>query len=101
MAYFVTGATGFIGRFFVAHLIKRGKPVYVLVRKSSAKKLAALREHWGVDDKQVVAIQPLSVLIVVSPVLGFYHLTEGCISIYVPKCAEACQVGSSNFSYNT
>jgi NAD(P)-dependent dehydrogenase (short-subunit alcohol dehydrogenase family) len=57
MAYFVTGATGFIGRFLVAHLVKRRKPVYVLVRKSSTKKLAALREHWSVDDKQVVAIQ--------------------------------------------
>ena len=56
MAYFVTGATGFIGRFLVAHLVKRGKPIYVLVRKTSTKKLAALREHWGVDDKQVVAI---------------------------------------------
>ena len=56
MAYFVTGATGFIGRFLVAHLVKRGKPIYVLVRKTSTKKLTALREHWGVDDKQVVAI---------------------------------------------
>ena len=31
MAYFVTGATGFIGRFVVANLLKRGKPIYVLV----------------------------------------------------------------------
>jgi len=56
MAYFVTGGTGFIGRFLVDYLLKRGEPVYVLVRKSSQKKLAALREQWGVDETQVVAV---------------------------------------------
>ena len=56
MAYFVTGATGFIGRFLVPKLIARGQPVYVLVRKDSQKKLAALREEWGADEKQVVAV---------------------------------------------
>jgi NAD(P)-dependent dehydrogenase (short-subunit alcohol dehydrogenase family) len=56
MAYFVTGATGFIGRFVVANLLKRGEPVYVLVRKTSAKKLAALREYWGADEKQVIGV---------------------------------------------
>ena len=49
MAYFVTGATGFIGRFLVANLLKRGKPIYVLVRKGSLKKLEALRERMGRD----------------------------------------------------
>ena len=47
MAYFVTGATGFIGRFLVANLLKRGKPIYVLVRKGSLKKLDALRAQLG------------------------------------------------------
>ena len=56
MAYFVTGATGFIGRFLVANLLKRGKPIYVLVRKSSQKKLAELRAHWGASDSQIIAI---------------------------------------------
>ncbi len=56
MAYFVTGATGFIGRFLVANLLKRKKTVYALVRRGSMKKLEALRERLGADDKQIVAI---------------------------------------------
>jgi NAD(P)-dependent dehydrogenase (short-subunit alcohol dehydrogenase family) len=56
MAYFVTGATGFIGRFLVANLLKRGKPIYVLVRKSSQKKLGELRAHWGASESQVIAV---------------------------------------------
>ena len=56
MAYFVTGATGFIGRFLVAKLLERGEPVYVLVRASSARKLDALREYWGANEKQVIGI---------------------------------------------
>jgi len=56
MTYFVTGATGFIGRFLVANLLERGKPVYVLVRRGSQKKLAALRERLGADERQIVGI---------------------------------------------
>ena len=47
MTYFVTGATGFIGRYLVANLLRRGRPIYVLVRKGSEKKLAAMREALG------------------------------------------------------
>ena len=57
MAYFVTGATGFIGRFLVANLLKRGEPIYVLVRKGSVKKLAELRkDYWGASEQQVIGI---------------------------------------------
>ena len=56
MAYFVTGGTGFIGRFVVANLLKRGEPVYVLVRKGSQKKFASLREIWNADETRVVAV---------------------------------------------
>jgi NAD(P)-dependent dehydrogenase (short-subunit alcohol dehydrogenase family) len=56
MAYFVTGATGFIGRFLVEKLLARNKPVYVLVRRGSQKKLDALMKTWGADDKQVIAV---------------------------------------------
>jgi len=56
MAYFVTGATGFIGRFLVRNLLKRGMPIYVLVRKGSQKKLDALREECGVTEKEIIGI---------------------------------------------
>ncbi len=56
MSYFVTGATGFIGRFLVARLLERQETVYVLVRKGSLDKLAALREFWNADERQVVPI---------------------------------------------
>jgi len=56
MAYFVTGATGFIGRFLVQRLLARGKPVYVLVRKESLGKLDALRAEWGESAKHVMPV---------------------------------------------
>ncbi|HEX7271219.1 MAG TPA: SDR family oxidoreductase [Casimicrobiaceae bacterium] len=56
MAYFVTGGTGFIGRFLIGNLLKRGEPIYVLVRKSSQKKLAGLRKEWGASEAQVIAV---------------------------------------------
>jgi NAD(P)-dependent dehydrogenase (short-subunit alcohol dehydrogenase family) len=56
MAYFVTGATGFIGQFLVRNLLKRGKPIYVLVRKGSLKKLDTLRAEWGATDKDIIPV---------------------------------------------
>jgi NAD(P)-dependent dehydrogenase (short-subunit alcohol dehydrogenase family) len=47
MAYFVTGATGFIGRHLVARLLERDGDIYVLVRDGSGDKLEALlAEKW-------------------------------------------------------
>jgi NAD(P)-dependent dehydrogenase (short-subunit alcohol dehydrogenase family) len=49
MAYFVTGATGFIGRRLVERLLdKRQGKVYVLVRRESLERLEDLIERWGV-----------------------------------------------------
>jgi thioester reductase-like protein len=49
MAYFVTGATGFIGRRLVEQLLeKRQGKVYVLVREGSRARLDDLIERWGV-----------------------------------------------------
>ena len=56
MAYFVTGATGFIGQFLVRKLLARGKPIHVLVRKGSLKKLDALRNEWGATEKDVIPV---------------------------------------------
>ena len=56
MNYFLTGGTGFIGRFLVEKLLARGGTVHVLVREQSQDKLAELRERWGVDDSRVKAV---------------------------------------------
>src|SRR5690554_5087766 len=56
MNYFLTGGTGFIGRFLVEKLLARGGTVYVLVREQSQGKLEKLRERWGVDESRVKAV---------------------------------------------
>ena len=56
MNYFLTGGTGFIGRFLMEKLLARGGTVHVLVREQSQGKLDALRERWGVDDSRVKAV---------------------------------------------
>jgi NAD(P)-dependent dehydrogenase (short-subunit alcohol dehydrogenase family) len=56
MAYFVTGATGFIGRYLVERLLARGERVFVLVRPQSLAKLEALREFWGARASRVVPV---------------------------------------------
>ncbi len=48
MQYFVTGATGFIGKRLVKTLLaRRGSVVHFLVRPGSESKLQALYEYWG------------------------------------------------------
>jgi NAD(P)-dependent dehydrogenase (short-subunit alcohol dehydrogenase family)/thioester reductase-like protein len=55
MAYFVTGATGFIGRFLIPELIDhREGPIYVLCRASSLGRMDALIRQWGSDRVQPV-----------------------------------------------
>ncbi len=56
MAYFVTGATGFIGRNLVERLLKREGTVFVLVREGSKGRLEELRSAWGTDSDRVVGI---------------------------------------------
>ncbi len=56
MNYFVTGATGFIGRFLVGRLLKHDTRVFALVRCGSEYKLDALRNRLGVDADRLVAI---------------------------------------------
>jgi NAD(P)-dependent dehydrogenase (short-subunit alcohol dehydrogenase family) len=56
MAYFVTGATGFIGRYLVERLLARDERVYVLVRPQSMQKFEALRAWWGPHATRVMPI---------------------------------------------
>ena len=57
MAYFVTGASGFIGKRLVKKLLERpDTTVYFLMRddKGQARKVKALRAYWGVNEKRVI-----------------------------------------------
>jgi short-subunit dehydrogenase len=56
MNYFVTGATGFIGRNLVQRLLKREGTVYALVRAGSRGRLEELRTSFGPDGARVVPI---------------------------------------------
>ncbi|MCX7033529.1 MAG: SDR family oxidoreductase [Arenimonas sp.] len=56
MSYFVTGATGFIGRYLVSNLLKRKGTVHVLVRKGSEKKLEAIAASMGWDRKRIIPV---------------------------------------------
>jgi NAD(P)-dependent dehydrogenase (short-subunit alcohol dehydrogenase family) len=56
MNYFVTGATGFIGRNLVEQLLEREGTVYVLVREGSRGRLEELRSRWGVGEDRIVPV---------------------------------------------
>jgi NAD(P)-dependent dehydrogenase (short-subunit alcohol dehydrogenase family) len=55
--YFVTGATGFIGRHLVAELLKREGTIYALVREGSRGKLDALIQRLDAPEGR---IQPVT-----------------------------------------
>ena len=51
MEYFVTGATGFIGKRLVKKLLsRRGSVVHYLIRPESADKIPGLLSYWGVTE---------------------------------------------------
>lgn len=56
MNYFVTGATGFIGKFLVEKLLNRQGTVYVLVRKESQHKLEALKQRYPQASEQIIPV---------------------------------------------
>jgi NAD(P)-dependent dehydrogenase (short-subunit alcohol dehydrogenase family) len=56
MNYFVTGATGFIGRHLLAELLKRDGTIYVLVREGSRGKLDATLQRLGAAEGRIVAV---------------------------------------------
>ncbi|HXR62263.1 MAG TPA: SDR family oxidoreductase [Rudaea sp.] len=56
MTYFVTGATGFVGRHLLARLLARKGDVHCLVRKASQDKFEALQASFGADGKRLIAV---------------------------------------------
>jgi NAD(P)-dependent dehydrogenase (short-subunit alcohol dehydrogenase family) len=56
MSYFVTGATGFIGRNLVEQLLEREGTIYVLVREGSRGRLEELRSRWGAEEGRIVPV---------------------------------------------
>jgi NAD(P)-dependent dehydrogenase (short-subunit alcohol dehydrogenase family) len=56
VSYFVTGATGFIGRHLVELLLKREGTVYALVREGSRGRLAELADRLGAGDRIVPVV---------------------------------------------
>ena len=56
MAYFVTGATGFIGKFLVEKLLQREGTINVLVRRESEHKLEALRQRFPAAGDRIVPV---------------------------------------------
>ena len=57
MHYFVTGATGFIGKRLVkALLARRGTTVYFLIRPESEGKVQALLDYWGVNKTRAAPV---------------------------------------------
>jgi NAD(P)-dependent dehydrogenase (short-subunit alcohol dehydrogenase family) len=60
MSYFVTGATGFIGRHLVQELVDhREGEIFVLVREGSMGRMETLVRHWG-SDRVVPVVGDLS-----------------------------------------
>ncbi len=58
MTYFLTGASGFIGKRLVKKILARkGTVVHFLARDDSPEKLAKLYDYWGVDRTRAIAIK--------------------------------------------
>src|SRR4051794_31017525 len=84
MAYFVTGATGFIGRHLVEQLLKRDGEIYVLVREGSVEKLQELIERWGPEAKDRI-----------KPVTG--DLAEPKLGVSDEQAGELREAGIHHF----
>jgi NAD(P)-dependent dehydrogenase (short-subunit alcohol dehydrogenase family) len=69
--YFVTGATGFVGRHLVGELLKRDGTIFALVREGSRGRLDELIERWGAGDRVQPVLGDLS-----KPALGIDDFGE-------------------------
>ena len=60
MAYFVTGATGFIGRYLVQELLdNREGEIFVLCREGSKGRLESLIEDWTAEGGDGSRVTPV------------------------------------------
>src|SRR4051812_43762341 len=84
MAYFVTGATGFIGRHLVEQLLKRDGDIYVLVREGSTGRLEELIDGWGPEARERI-----------KPVVG--DLAEPKLGVSDEQIADLREKGIDHF----
>ncbi len=57
MNYFITGASGFIGKRLVKKLLEReGSVVYFLVRSMEADSIGQLRNFWNADESRTIPV---------------------------------------------
>lgn len=99
MNYFLTGATGFIGKFLTQRLLDRGGEVYVLVRPGSELKFTALKNRFPYQAERLHAVSgdlalpglglaPEFVAQMAGKIDHFFHLA----AIYDIEAPEAEQV---------
>ena len=100
MHYFITGATGFIGKRLVkALLARRGTIVHFLVRPGSEAKLADLYAFWGVSKSRAIpvsgdltvrklGVSAEDIKALKGQISGLYHLA----AVYDLSADEASQV---------
>jgi NAD(P)-dependent dehydrogenase (short-subunit alcohol dehydrogenase family) len=74
LSYFVTGATGFVGRHLVERLLEREGDIHVLVREESKEKLDRLIEDWGSPERIKPVVGDLS-----EPMLGVSESDHGAL----------------------
>lgn len=85
MSYFVTGATGFIGRFLVSRLLQRKGTIHVLLRRGSKKKFDEIAERMQWDPKRIkivygdlskprLGVAPATLKTLVGKVQHVFHL---------------------------